>query len=187
MKFKDLYADLLQGRQKYAENSNKRPVSDLEVEYWYCFEKFCEGTAQAYYKICDLCKQHKINGVFDIGCCFAFQSRIFKSNEIHYGGLEMVDYIAVMAAQQTSLICYGKYPLEVRMSKFLRNQFRIAAVSNLCVGYQADSDEVYKQLAQDFDYFCGGVSEEAKQKLRRYFNVEEIDRYIVWCEKVDKK
>lgn len=187
MIFTDLYSDLIKERQEYIRNYNKRPVSDLEVTYWYCFDVFREGTAEVYNKICSICKEHDINGVFDIGCCFAFQSRIFKSNGIHYCGLEMVDYIACMAAQQTSLICYGKYPLGVRMSKFFRNQFRIAAVSNLCVGYQADSDDVYKQLAQDFDYFCGGVSEEAKQKLRRYFNVEEIDRYIVWCEKVDKK
>lgn len=176
MEFSDLYADLQIARMEYGKKKNP---SDLETDYWYCFDEFCEGTKDAYYKICELCEKHGIRRVVDIGCSYAFQNRIFFDAGIDYVGLERLSYTAYYNREIERYVQHGTYPVKYRAT----DRKVTAAISNLCVGYEADSDEVYKQIAADFDYFCGGFDGKVAEKLKKYFSVTQLDKFLFWCEK----
>lgn len=177
MKFSQLYADIIAKRRKFAKAKN---ATDLQIEYFYCFDEFAEGTHEQYEQMCELCKQHGIRKVVDIGSCYAFQQRIFFQVGIDYLGIEKLSHIAYHSYATLYYIHHATYPVKYRTT----DRKHTAAISNLCVGYEARSNEVYEQIAQDFDYFCGGIDAEIAQKLKKYFNVTKLDDYLYWCERV---
>ena len=148
------------------------PSWDLE-QYYYCWEEFAEVSAEVYKKISDLCHKFGIRHVYDIGCAFPFQANLFWYWGIAYTGIDdskrTVDNANTIHRIHT---LYGKYPFKIQTDS------KSCAISNLCVGYQASSDEVYQQIVEDFPYYCGILNDRSKEMLLPYYRVVETDIII---------
>ena len=162
-----LYQDILE-KEKFLiglEIAGKLiPSFDLSVHY-YCFDEFYECSYDEYVDIAKMCKKYGISHVYDIGCCFPFQARIFNKFGIKYTGVEVTSDFRPDIAKVD--VIFGKYPFDIRVT----DRKHTAAISNLCVGYQANSQEVANQIAKDFDYFCGYVPFDFKKLLLKDFSV----------------
>ena len=162
-----LYQDILE-KEKFLiglEIAGKLiPSFDLSVHY-YCFDEFYECSYDEYVDIAKMCKKYGISHVYDIGCCFPFQARIFNKFGIKYTGVEVTSDFRPDIAKVD--VIFGKYPFDIRVT----DRKHTAAISNLCVGYQANGQEVANQIAKDFDYFCGYVPFDFKELLRKDFSV----------------
>lgn len=148
------------------------PSLGLEQHY-YCWEGFVEVSAEVYKKISDLCHKFGIRHVYDIGCAFPFQANLFWYWGIAYTGIDdskrTVDNANTIHRIHT---LYGKYPFKIQ------TDFKSCAISNLCVGYQANSDKVYQQIVEDFPYYCGVLNGRSKEMLLPYYRVVETDFII---------
>lgn len=152
--FKDVFKEELHKRDALLEKYRTGTCSKDEDLWDYCFSEFCDGGCARYRKIAELCQKYGITTVYDIGCCIAFQAKVFQSYGIDYVGIE-VDSKDIELAPKGKGIRYirGKYPFPVVTA----DRDHTAAVSELCVGYLACGDAVQQQLADDFEYFCGAV------------------------------
>lgn len=163
----NLYQDILE-KEKFLirlEIAGKLiPSFDLSAHY-YCFDEFYECSYDEYVDIAKMCKKYGISHVYDIGCCFPFQARIFNKFGIKYTGVEVTSDFRPDIAKVD--VIFGEYPFDIRVT----DRKHTAAISNLCVGYQANSQEVANQIAKDFDYFCGYVPFDFKKLLRKDFSV----------------
>lgn len=146
------------------------PSDDLSKHY-YCWEEFAEVSANVYKKISDLCHKHGIRHVYDIGCAFPFQANLFWYWGIAYTGIDnskrTVDNANTIHKIHT---LYGQYPFKVKTNE----KETACAISNFCVGYQANSEKVYQQIAEDYPYYCGILNEESRKGLDPYFKTIDV-------------
>lgn len=161
--FKEVFKEELHKRYVLLEKFRAGTCSKDEDLWDYCFSEFCDGSCARYRKIAELCVEHGISTVYDIGCCIAFQAKVFQSYGIDYVGVEMDKKEIELAPVGKGIryIC-GKYPFPIVTG----DRDHTAAVSELCIGYRylASGDAVQQQLADDFEYFCGAVgSADVKQ------------------------
>lgn len=137
------------------------------------WDEFAEASAPLYANIAKECKKHGITHVYDIGCCTAWQGRIFKAVGIEYTGIEAEGRDAFFAPKEDGItFVHSAYPYPIQVE----DREHTAAISNLCVGFsllEGNPDkredftlELYKQLAADFDYFIGNVGPDEF----KYFN-----------------
>ena len=162
-----LYQDVLE-KEKFItalEIAGKLIPSFNLATHYYCFDEFYECSYDEYCDIAEMCKKYGITHVYDIGCCFPFQARIFNKFGIKYTGVEVNSDFRPDIAKVD--VIFGKYPFDIRVT----DRKHTAAISNLCVGYQANSQGVANQIAKDFDYFCGYVPFDFKELLRKDFSV----------------
>ena len=159
--FKEVFKEELRKRDMLLEKFRAGTCSKDEDLWDYCFSEFCEGSCARYRKIAELCVEHGISTVYDIGCCIAFQAKVFQSYGIDYVGIEVDSKDIELAPKGTGIrYIHGKYPFPVVTA----DRDHTAAVSELCIGYLAYGDAVQQQLADDFEYFCGAVgSADVKQ------------------------
>ena len=164
-----LYQDVLE-KEKFItalEIAGKLTPSFNLVTHYYCFDEFYECSYDVYCNIAEMCKKYGIAHVYDIGCCFPFQARIFNEFGIKYTGIEVIrDFRPDIAKVD---VIFGKYPFDIRVT----DKKHTAAISNLCVGYQANGQEVANQIAKDFNYFCGYVPGDFRNLLLKKFSVLE--------------
>ena len=164
-----LYQDVLE-KEKFItalEIAGKLTPSFNLVTHYYCFDEFYECSYDEYCDIAEMCKKYGISHVYDIGCCFPFQARIFNKFGIKYTGVEVTSDFRPDIAKVD--VIFGKYPFNIRVT----DRKHTAAISNLCVGYQANGQEVANQIAKDFNYFCGYVPGDFKNLLLKKFSVLE--------------
>lgn len=133
---------------------NHNGVNILKNDYFwnYCFDEFRNGSDVRYNAMANLCKQHNILTVCDIGCAIAFQAKIFQKYEIKYIGIDHTQRCIDLSPHGDGITLFqAHYPL----SFSVEDPETTCAVSDLCIGYEARSEDVFKQLHNDFKYFCG--------------------------------
>ena len=147
----------------------------------YCFESFIEASMESYTEIARQCKEHGITHVYDIGCCTAFQSKIFQSMGIQYTGVEVLTYCVNDSPKGNGIDYINKeYPFSIEV----KDKEHTVAISNLCVGFLIQPPEkCYDQLAKDFRYFCGGLGPDKFSYFCKKFGVQQIDERadIIWA------
>lgn len=171
---RQLYKKEIKERNSYYEECLKGyyiGINDIAERYFYCFDEFMECSTGTYIKIAEICKTYNINCVYDIGCCYPFQHKIFDYYGIKYVGVEISSYISLPDVP----ILYGEYPFSINVP----DRKHTAAISNLCISYQAHGQDVYRQLNNDFDYFFGYICEKEQELFRKTFKgVCEIGKKI---------
>ena len=148
----------------------------------YCFSEFMEGSFQIYSEIAQLCKEHDIKHVYDIGSCIAFQGKIFTSLGMKYTGVEMeTNSIKETTYYDGMEMFMGTYPFSLKVE----DTDHTIAVSNLCLGYLLkDGNQGYKQLAKDFRYFCGSIGPDCFDAFQKHFGVLSAsqDGTVLWAD-----
>lgn len=147
----------------------------------YCFECFVEASMESYYEIAKQCKEHGMTHVYDIGCCTAFQSKIFQQMGIQYTGVEILTYCVEDSPKGKGIDYINKpYPFAIDV----KDKEHTAAISNLCVGFLIQpTKKCYNQLSRDFRYFCGGLGPDEFPYFCKKFGITEVDKNrngIVW-------
>ena len=148
----------------------------------YCFEEFMEGSVYIYQEIANLCKEHNIKQVYDIGSCVPFQGKIFSSMGIDYTAIEMETNTINCATLYDGMeIVKGTYPFPIDV----KDKDHTVAVSSLCMGYLLkDATLGYEQLAKDFRYFCGSLGPDCFDAFQKHFGVLSAsqDGDIIWAD-----
>ena len=148
----------------------------------YCFEEFMEGSVYIYQEIANLCKEHNIKQVYDIGSCVPFQGKIFSSMGIDYTAIEMETNTINCATLYDGMeIVKGTYPFPID----IKDKDHTVAVSSLCMGYLLkDATLGYEQLAKDFRYFCGSLGPDCFDAFQKHFGVLSAsqDGDIIWAD-----
>ena len=146
----DGYLKRFQG-SSYFLNADNLELFEAEL-YCEAFDSFVDGGLQRYEQIAKMCKANGIVKVFDIGCNVALHAKVFKEYGISYTGVEMFKEFVSLSPQGDEIsYIHGIYPFGIEVD----DKAHTAAVSELCVGYQASGEKVWEQLAKDFDYFAG--------------------------------
>ena len=170
--FKEVFKEELHKRDMLLGKFCAGTCSKDEDLWDYCFSEFCEGSCARYRKIAERCVEHGISTVYDIGCCIAFQAKVFQSYGIDYVGIEVDSKDIELAPKGTGIrYIHGKYPFPVVTA----DRDHTAAVSELCIGYLAYGDAVQQQLADDFEYFCGAVGSADIKPFYRNFRIVKRD------------
>ena len=154
----------------------------------YCLDSFMqEGSKELYFSIAKECKKNGMTHVYDIGCCVAFQAKIFNAMGMKYTGIEMSRQ-SIHDSPRGKNINYANasYPFSIRVL----DKKHAVAISNLCLGYELDGKDEslkYDRLAKDFDNFCGFLGEEKFSVFKDKFGIETIhdshDFPLIWASK----
>lgn len=125
---------------------------DMSDEDMYCFGEFMEVSASIYLKIAKTCFEKGIRKVYDIGCATPFQAKLFRYYGISYVGIDSVPLPFKGWSRDSGVdILVQRYPFPLKAEK------NACIVSSFCLGYFAQGEATYKQMAADFDYFCGFI------------------------------
>ena len=186
--------ELAQWKEASHELNNKQIITGQELSLeekasngWnglkiYCFEEFMEGSVYVYQEIANLCKEHNIKQVYDIGSCVPFQGKIFSSMGIDYTAIEMETNTINCATLYDGMeIVKGTYPFPINV----KDKDHTVAVSSLCMGYLLkDATLGYEQLAKDFRYFCGSLGPDCFDAFQKRFGVLSAsqDGDIIWAD-----
>ena len=147
------------------------------------FDEFIECSMPIYCEIARQCKEQGITHVYDIGCCTAWQGRIFAAAGIDYTGIEVDPHDKSLMPKQDGIRMVNRaYPFSIET----KDRAHTAAISNLCVGYsllegnptkrQDFTRKMYEQIAKDFDYFIGSVGPDERSYFQSRFGILEKDR-----------
>ena len=167
------------GQKLSLEEKSSNGWNGLKI---YCFEEFMEGSVYIYQEIANLCKEHNIKQVYDIGSCVPFQGKIFSSMGIDYTAIEMETNTINCATLYDGMeIVKGTYPFPID----IKDKDHTVAVSSLCMGYLLkDATLGYEQLAKDFRYFCGSLGPDCFDAFQKHFGVLSAsqDGDIIWAD-----
>ena len=154
------------------ENINGKKVM-RDAYFWeYCFTNFIDGSDKRYNAIAKLCKKYNMSGVCDIGCSIAFQAKIFKAYGLNYIGIDRSEKSIKMSPFGEGIkTIVGLYPFDIELD----NKDNIAAISDLCIGYECSGDNVTEHLTKDFKYFCGYIGPGCEHFFNFFDIVEEIE------------
>ena len=167
---------------KELDNLQHKAKNGWSEDKIYCFESFIEASMESYLEIAKQCKENGITHVYDIGCCTAFQSKIFQHMGIQYTGVELLTYCVNDSPKGKGIDYINKeYPFEIKV----KDKEHTAAISNLCVGFLIQpAEKCYSQLSKDFRYFCGGLGPDKFTDFCHKFGITHIgeDRDIIWAD-----
>ena len=187
-----LYA---QDRVEYYEaneeltRAKKYELTDTASNGWsnekiYCFESFMtEGSLDTYLAIVKECKEHGMEHAYDIGCCTAFQAKLFRKAGIEYTGID-VTFSSINDAPKGRGMEYLRRPYPFPI--YIRDKDHSVAVSNLCLGYLIrPTGEAYTQLAKDFRFFCGAPGPDGRDVFKQKFGIMKSDKdnFVCWADR----
>lgn len=133
MTFKEYCSYLNEEKLKYEIGSKER--NNLE-DILYCIEEYICSTKGFYELVLKYCLENDIKEIYDIGCCYGWQSEIFINNNIKYIGIEC-ETLDFWNKDNCTYI-NRKYPFPIKHNK------DAIAISNLCIGYLVkEFDELY--------------------------------------------
>lgn len=188
-KYKELFKEEYKKSQEARAELNKMPNIDLHNRAsngWsefqeYCFYEFIENSLPIYKTIAETCKENNITHVYDIGCCIAFQAKLFQVLRIKYTGIETSKWSIEESPQGKNIQYIHKaYPFPIH----IEDPEHTAAISNLCIGYLIDpAEKAYEQMAKNFRYFCGHPGPNGFQQFKKLYNVtktvqDKTDKYL---------
>jgi len=160
LKYYEIINPAFRSLQKYvAENE----LTDEQKLYWDSINEICIDDRWFYEDVALWCLQNKIKDVTDIGCYLGMQSELFVPNGIKYTGVEEYPDTTILAPCTVSENCnliHGTYPCKLPHGTM--------AISNLCVGYLCTGENVYKTLAEQFEYLVLDRDEE-KDLIEEYW------------------
>lgn len=101
----------------------------------------CESF-EIYGEIAKIAKQNQVNNIYDIGCATAYQSEVFKQENINYVGIE--GYFTGKGYWNDNIFKYIEkpYPFKIDASK------NDIAISKLCIGWNCFKFEDNTYLKQ---------------------------------------
>ena len=166
------YAPLMKHYLDLGEQIKKDPEAefgtnvDQLMDQQYVLEEIWpyEGSGPSFYEeVALFCFRNKIKDVTDIGCCYGFQSEFFVNRSrkpIQYTGVETTNFLGYFYKEDKHSYIHAKYPCDLPHGKL--------AVSHLCVGFECSGEEVYKTLAEQFEYLAIDNQNE-RELLEKYF------------------
>ena len=198
--FRELFAEeIAQSEQTTQEideifrKTGKVPNSGKIMSNGWCmidcgtFDEFSECSVSTYYAMAKECVKRGITHVYDVGCCTAWQARIFNSVGISYTGIEVSSHDLSLSPFKTSAkeknveYINKAYPFPISV----KDKEHTAVISNLCVGYgllegnperkEDFTHKMYEQIAKDFDYFIGSVGPDDFKYFNSRFGVLSHD------------
>ena len=124
----------------------------------------------------DFCLKNNFKSVFDIGCCFGYQSEVFYESGIQYRGLD--DTISKYL-WNSELYEYqvGRFPCDVKSRK------GELGISVLCLGWNCylyegakTLDEQFESLVNQFEYSLIYMQQNLVPLISRHFSkVEHLE------------
>lgn len=181
--FHPAYLPLIDYRNKLVKQLDRRMLFDEEkcdmfTDQEYVLDVILEGvhenSSYFYEEASMFCLRNDIRDVTDIGCCFGFQSEFFI-DKISYTGVESSRYDGYFWKESKSEYIHAEYPCELPKGTM--------AMSHLCIGFLCTGEEVYKTLADQFEYLAIDNDHE-EEFIKKYFTeVERTTRnpYIYPC------
>ena len=185
-KLDDLYEELLKKQKSLKYNKSalskeeQREYDRLEDQL-YCISSYQEGHKEWYEAVAKYAKELGLKKVYDIGCCYGYQSEEFIKLGLQYVGIEICRYMkdnAYNLGNQNVEYIFKKYPCEIHPEK------DSIAISHLCIGFLINTEEELKTLYDQFDNVlidtsCGGKLDRLYKRKSENFN-KKYGNYILY-------
>lgn len=180
-----LYKELTIRNNFFYEKSKTEKLTKSEQDEYniledqrYCIESYIEASKKWYEFAAKYIKKLGYSAVYDLGCCYGYQSEAFTKKSLDYIGIESCKYMKEnMYNSENAEYIFNKYPCELAPKK------NSIAISHLCVGFMITALKDLKVLYNQFDVILlDNVNEEIEMLYKRIekINIPGIGEFYLY-------